>query len=63
MKALIKKILQFVLGYQNYLFIFSLFTILAEPAMAFILLMRASILLVDLLGLKTILSSLRDLEI
>ena len=27
MKALIKKILQFVLGYQNYLFIFSLFTI------------------------------------
>ncbi len=27
MKALIKKVLQFVLGYQNYLFIFSLFTI------------------------------------
>jgi len=43
--------------------VFSLFTISAEPAMAFILLMRASILLVDLLGLKTILASLRDLEI
>jgi len=43
--------------------VFSLFTILAEPAVAFILLMRASILLVDLLGLKIILSSLRDLEI
>jgi len=43
--------------------VFSLFTISAEPSMAFILLMRASILLVDLLGLKTILSSLRDLEI
>ncbi|MBP6977774.1 MAG: FkbM family methyltransferase [Bacteroidales bacterium] len=27
MKALIKKVLQFLLGYQNYLFIFSLFTI------------------------------------
>jgi uncharacterized protein (TIRG00374 family) len=43
--------------------VFSLFTISGEPAMAFILLMRASILLVDMLGLKTILSSLRDLEI
>ncbi len=43
--------------------VFSLFTISAEPAMAFILLMRASILLVDLLGLRTILASLRDLEI
>ncbi|MDD5614568.1 MAG: lysylphosphatidylglycerol synthase transmembrane domain-containing protein [Candidatus Methanoperedens sp.] len=43
--------------------VFSLFTISAEPAMAFILLMRASILLVDLLGLKTIISALRDLEI
>jgi uncharacterized protein (TIRG00374 family) len=41
--------------------VFSLFTILAEPAMAFILLMRASILLVDMLGLKTIFASLRDL--
>jgi FkbM family methyltransferase len=27
MKALIKKVLQFLLGYQNYLFVFSLFTI------------------------------------
>ena len=43
--------------------VFSLFTISAEPAMAFILLMRASILLVDLFGLRTILASLRDLEI
>ena len=43
--------------------VFSLFTISAEPAMAFILLMRASILLVDLLGLRTILASLRDQEI
>jgi len=43
--------------------VFSLFTISAEPAMAFILLMRASILLVDLLGLRTIIASLRDLEI
>ncbi len=43
--------------------VFSLFTISGEPAMAFILLMRASILLVDMLGLKTILFSLRDLEI
>ncbi len=43
--------------------VFSLFTISAEPSMAFILLVRASILLVDLLGMKTILASLRDLEI
>ena len=43
--------------------VFSLFTISAEPSMAFILLMRASILLVDLLGLKTILSALHDLDI
>ncbi len=43
--------------------VFSLFTISAEQAMAFILLMRASILLVDMLGLRTILASLRDLEI
>lgn len=43
--------------------VFSLFTISAEPSMAFILLVRASILLVDLLGLKTILASLRDPEI
>ncbi|MBU4076611.1 MAG: flippase-like domain-containing protein [Euryarchaeota archaeon] len=43
--------------------VFSLFTISAEPSMAFILLVRASILLVDMLGLKTILASLRDLEI
>ncbi len=43
--------------------VFSLFGIPAEPAIAFILLMRASILLVDMLGLKTVISSLRDLEI
>ncbi len=43
--------------------VFSLFAISAEPAMAFIVLVRASILLVDLLGLRTILASLRDLEI
>ncbi len=43
--------------------VFSLFTISAEPSIAFILLVRGSILLVDLLGLKTILASLRDLEI
>lgn len=43
--------------------VFSLFTISAEPSMAFILLVRGSILLVDLLGMKTILASLRDLEI
>lgn len=43
--------------------VFSLFAIFAEPAMAFVVLVRASILLVDLLGLRIILSSLRDLEI
>ncbi|VVB90800.1 Lysylphosphatidylglycerol synthase TM region [uncultured archaeon] len=43
--------------------VFSLFLLPAEPALAFILLMRGSILFVDLLGLKTILGSLCDLEV
>ncbi|GFO97013.1 hypothetical protein ig2599ANME_1210 [groundwater metagenome] len=43
--------------------VFSLFTISAEPSMAFIVLVRGSILLVDLLGLKTVIASLRDLEL
>ncbi len=43
--------------------VFSLFAISAEPAIAFIVLVRASILLVDLLGLKTILASLSDLKL
>lgn len=42
--------------------VFSLFGILPEPAMAFIVLVRVSILLIDLLGLKTVMSSIRDME-
>ncbi|MCZ7356527.1 MAG: lysylphosphatidylglycerol synthase transmembrane domain-containing protein [Candidatus Methanoperedens sp.] len=43
--------------------IFSLFGISSELAAAFSILVRVSILLVDLIGLKMVMSSLRDLEL